>query len=165
MENRENTGKNKNPLFFYCKKRHGTIAEMNKLFPQDENRDNVIRGRDSSVPKAEKRKAQPPEGKGIPPKDDLPVQADDSGMTREIRRTVTIRGALSVLLSNTFQKIFETPQERTFQKKLDSVVFFIRNKTNFRISFLPRKKRKGEVTNAGNEEKYENGRWCCFQQR
>ena len=64
----------------------------------------MIEARDSLVPKA-KKAGQPPEGKGIPPKDDLPVQADDSGMTQKMRRTVTIRGALSVLLSNTFQKI------------------------------------------------------------
>lgn len=64
----------------------------------------MIEARDSSVPKAEKA-GQPPEGKGIPPKDDLPVQADDSGMTQKMRHTVTIRGVLSVLLSNTFQKI------------------------------------------------------------
>ena len=35
----------------------------------------MIEARDSSVPKA-KKAGQPPEGKGIPPKDDLPVQAD-----------------------------------------------------------------------------------------
>ena len=64
----------------------------------------MIEARDSSVPKA-KKAGQPPEGKGIPPKDDLPVQADDSGMTQKMLHTVTIRGALSVLLSNTFQKI------------------------------------------------------------
>ena len=45
------------------------------------------------------------QGKGIPPKDDLPVRADDSGMTQKMRHTVTICGALSVLLSNTFYKI------------------------------------------------------------
>ena len=54
----------------------------------------MIEARDSSVPKA-KKAGQPPEGKGIPPKDDLPVQADDSGMTQKMRHTVTIRGALS----------------------------------------------------------------------
>lgn len=64
----------------------------------------MIEARDSLVPKA-KKAGQPHEGKGIPPKDDLPVQADDSGMTQKMRHTVTIRGALSVLLSNTFQKI------------------------------------------------------------
>ena len=64
----------------------------------------MIEARDSSVPKA-KKAGQPPEGKGIPPKDDLPVQADETGMPQKMRHTVRIRGALSVLLSNTFQKI------------------------------------------------------------
>ena len=64
----------------------------------------MIEARDSSVPKA-KKAGQPPEGKGIPPKDDLPVQADDYGMTQKKRHNGTIRVALSVLLSNTFLKI------------------------------------------------------------